>query len=372
MYYFDHSATTPLLPEVTRLMNDINKDAFGNPSSIYSLGRKSRNIIETARNQVANSISARPDQIIFTSGGTESNNQVFWSLINGGRKHVVSNVIEHPAVLNVLNFLNKFGLKHNLANVDTDGIVSIDEIDNAISSETSLISLMLANNEIGTLQPVKEIVEIANKKGILVHTDAVQCLGKFNLDVTELGVDFLSLSAHKFYGPKGIGALYVKEPNTLPSLIIGGNQEKNHRAGTENISAIAGMGLAAENSIKSLNKKVNALIDLEGQFKKGLDKFYKTAILNGNQSQKLPGLISISFPKTRSDILMKKLDKEGISVSNGAACGSGDIKPSPVLSAIGLDDPTNLSTIRFSFGSSNTSNQISYLLHKLESILLKS
>ena len=369
MYYFDHSATTPLLPEITELMNNINEEVYGNPSSVYSLGRRSRNVIEAARSQVARSISAKPDQIIFTSGGTESNNQVFWSLLNNRRNHVVSNVIEHPAVVKVLQFLNQFGLSHDLVGVDADGVVSIDEIANAILPETALVSIMLANNEIGTLQPVKKIVEIANKRGVLVHTDAVQCLGKMELDVIDLGIDFLSLSAHKFYGPKGIGALYIKEPKALSSLIIGGGQEKNRRAGTENISAIAGMGLAAENSIKSLTKKINTLLRLEKKFKKGLNKFYKNAILNGNQSKKLPGLLNISFPGTKSGMLMKKLDREGISVSNGSACGSGDIKPSPVLSAIGLDDITNLSTLRFSFGSSNTNDQIDYLLSKLESML---
>ena len=371
MYYFDHSATTPLLPEVSELMDHVNKDIYGNPSSIYSIGRKSRSIIENARKQIAESISAKSEQIIFTSGGTEANNQVFWSLINKDKNHVVSNVIEHPAVIKVLEFLENLGLDHDLIDVRKDGIISVDDISKAIKPETCLISLMLANNEIGTLQPVEEIVSIAKERDVLVHTDAVQCLGKIKVDVSSLGVDFLSLSAHKFYGPKGIGILYVKNPEKFSSLIIGGGQEKNLRAGTENISAIAGMGLAAETITSSLDKKTASLIKFEQQLKNGLNNFFKNTIYNGNQSKKLPGLVNISFPGNRSSIIMKKLDRADIAVSNGSACGSGDIKPSPILSAIGLDDSMNLSTLRFSFGSSNTSQQVDYLLNELESILIK-
>ena len=371
MYYFDHSATTPLLPEVIELMNHINKDVYGNPSSTYSIGRKSRSIIENARKQIAKSISARPEQIIFTSGGTEANNHVFWSLMGNSQNHIISNVIEHPAVTKVLGFLNQFGLEHELVGVNKNGVVSIDDINEAIIPETSLVSLMLANNEIGTLQPVQEIVELAKERGILVHTDAVQCLGKIKLDVSTLRVDYLSLSAHKFYGPKGVGILYVREPEKLSPMIIGGGQERNLRAGTENASSIAGMGLAAEIAANSLDKKAELLIELEEQFKSGLNKFFKNAIYNGNQSKKLPGLLNISFPRNRSDIIMTKLDRANIAVSNGSACGSGDIKPSPILSAIGLDDSMNLSTIRFSFGLSNTPQQINYLLNELESILIE-
>ena len=371
MYYFDHSATTPLLPEVSELINDINRETYGNPSSVYSSGRKSRSFIENARNQVANSISANPEQIIFTSGGTESNNHVLWSLLNKNHRHVVSSTIEHPAILKVLHFLKQYGLKYDLVGVLSDGTVSVEEIEKAVLPETSLISLMLANNEIGTIQPIKDVVEIAKKYNVLVHTDAVQCLGKIDVNVLDLGVDFLSLSAHKFYGPKGVGILYVKDPKKLSSLIIGGGQERGLRAGTESISAIAGMGLAAENCVESLNEKQKLLIKLEKQLKSGINKFYKKAIYNGNQSKKLPGLVNISFPKNQSTIMMVKLDRDGIAISNGPACGSGDIKPSPVLSEIGLDDQTNLSSLRFSFGSTNTDQEVDYLLSKLELNLIR-
>ena len=371
MYYFDHSATTPLIPEVSELINGINREIYGNPSSVYSSGRESRSIIENARNQVANSISANPEQIIFTSGGTESNNHVLWSLLNNNHRHAVSNKIEHPAILKVLHFLSQYGLKYDLVGVLSNGIVSVEEIEKAILPETSLISLMLANNEIGTIQPIKDVVEIARKYNVLVHTDAVQCLGKMEVNVLDLGVDFLSLSAHKFYGPKGVGILYAKDPKKLSSLIIGGGQERGLRAGTESISAIAGMGLAAEHCVRSLSGKRELLIKLEKRLKSGINKFYKRAIYNGNQFEKLPGLINISFPKNQSNIMMAKLDRDGIAISNGPACGSGDVKPSPVLSEIGLDKETNLSSLRFSFGSTNTDEEVDYLLNKLELNLIK-
>ena len=370
MYYFDHSATTPLFPEVTKLMNTLNENIYGNPSSIYSAGRKSRSIIEEARNQIAQSISSKPEQIIFTSGGTEANNQVLWSIVNESKKHIISNRIEHPAVTKVLKYLKSFGINYELVEVKKDGIVCVDTIIAAIKSNTSLISLMLANNELGTIQPLKEVVEYANKNNIMVHTDAVQCLGKMNVDVTSLGIDFLSLSAHKFYGPKGIGALYVKNPKKINALIIGGSQEKDLRAGTENISAIAGMGLAAELSTTSLNQKIKSLQTLETQFKDGLNDFFNNAVFNGNQFKKLPGIVNVSFPNFRSDKMMIQLDRKNIAVSNGSACGSGSIKPSKVLSAIGLNENINLSTLRISFGKSNNKEQVEYLLNSLKSILI--
>lgn len=370
MYYFDHSATTPLLPEVTKLMNTLNENIYGNPSSIYSAGRKSRSIIEEARNQIAQSISSKPEQIIFTSGGTEANNQVLWSITNESKKHIIANRIEHPAVTRVLEYLRHFGINYELVEVKKDGIVCVDKIISAIKPNTSLISLMLANNELGTIQPLKEVVEYASKNNIMVHTDAVQCLGKMNVDVTSLGIDFLSLSAHKFYGPKGIGALYVKNPKKIYSLIIGGSQEKDLRAGTENISAIAGMGLAAELSTTSLSQKIKSLQSLEKQFKDGLKNFFNKAVFNGNQLKKLPGIINVSFPNFQSNKMMIRLDRKNIAVSNGSACGSGNIKPSKVLSAIGLDESINLSTLRISFGNSNNKEQVKYLLNSLKSILI--
>tara|TARA_A100001011_G_C14194833_1_gene793011 strand:- start:578 stop:1270 length:693 start_codon:yes stop_codon:yes gene_type:complete len=230
---------------------------------------------------------------------------------------------------------------------------------------------MLANNEIGTIQPIEQVVKIAKKRGILVHTDAVQCLGKMSVDVQKLGVDFLSLSAHKFYGPKGVGALYAKNPKILKPLIIGGSQEKSLRAGTENIPYIAAMGLASKLATKSLKKNIAHLKSLEKLFKQKLQTQFKNLIFHGSQSQKIPGLISVSFPSFSSDILIIKLDREEIYVSNGSACGSGIVKPSHVLTAIGLDESTNLSTLRFSFGISNNLEEIETLMHILKDRVLK-
>ena len=368
--YFDHSATTPVHPEVQSLINITQSTIYGNPSSIHFQGKRARLIIEKAREKIANSINTTPDKIIFTSGGTEANNHVLWSMLGQNRNHVVSNVIEHPAIIKVLQLLKNFGIDHSLIKVDKKGLVDLDELEDKINKKTGLISIMLANNEIGTIQPVKKVVEIAKKKGILVHTDAVQCLGKMDINVQTLGVDFLSLSAHKFYGPKGIGVLYTKNPNKLRPLIIGGGQESSLRAGTENIAYIAGMGLASELATNSLDKNIIHLKAIETQFKQKLKNNIKNIIFNGSQSQKLPGLVNVSFPGFNSSILLIKLDREKICVSNGSACGAGDIKPSPILSAIGLNELTNLSTLRFSFGTSNNSEEIKTLIDILNNIII--
>jgi len=369
MIYFDHSATTPIHPHVLSLMQSVQTDMYGNPSSIHYSGQKSRSIIENARNQIAKSINAKSEQIIFTSGGTESNNQVLWSMLYNDKKHIVSNVIEHPAIIKVLQSLKVLGINYSLVDVNSEGIISINKMINAANDTTGLISIMLANNEVGTIQEVKKVVELAKKKDILTHSDAVQCFGKMKIDVTTLEIDFLSLSAHKFYGPKGVGILYAKKPELLHPLIIGGNQENGLRGGTENLASIAGMGLAAELATSSLNGHIKHLKQLENQFKSGLKKISQKMIFNGNQSHKLPGLISISFPGQNSNTLLTKLDRNNIYVSSGSACGSGDIKPSPVLSAMGHDHTTNLSTLRFSFGITNTAKEIDFLLSELNIIL---
>lgn len=369
--YFDHSATTPVHPDVQNLINTTQKEIFGNPSSTYFPGQKARLLLEKSREQVAKSINTIPAKIIFNSGGTESNNHVFWSMLGNKKNHVISNEIEHPAVTKVLQKLKKFGLDHCLIKVDKNGFINLNELESKIKNNTGLISIMLANNEIGTIQPIEQVVKIAKKHGILVHTDAVQCLGKMSVDVQKLGVDFLSLSAHKFYGPKGVGALYAKNPKILEPLIIGGSQEKSLRAGTENIPYIAAMGLASKLATKSLKKNIVHLKFLEKLFKQKLQNQFKNLIFNGSQSQKIPGLISVSFPSFSSNVLIIKLDREEIYVSNGSACGSGIVKPSHVLTAIGLDESTNLSTLRFSFGISNNLEEIETLMHILKDRILK-
>ena len=369
MTYFDHSATTPVHPDVLDLMHSIQKDVYGNPSSLHSQGRQAKSIIEKARKQVANSIGAASNQVIFTSGGTEANNQVFWSLLRQDKKHVVSDTIEHPAILKTLTQLATLGIDHDLVTVSEKGRVSIPDVESAIQENTRLISIMLANNEVGTIQPVKEITELAHEKNILVHTDAVQCLGKMPIDVNDLGVDFLSLSAHKFYGPKGIGILYFKNRESLSSLMMGGGQERGLRAGTENIASIAGMGLAAELAATWLDHHIEELESFEAQFRSGLLSYFPNAIFNGDADNKLPGLVNVSFSGHRSDILLAKLDRANMAVSSGSACGAGDVKPSGVLSEMGVDDKTNISTLRFSFGASNTTGQLDLLLSELKTIL---
>ena len=369
MTYFDHSATTPVHPDVLDLMHSIQKDVYGNPSSLHSQGRQAKSIIEKARKQVANSIGAASNQVIFTSGGTEANNQVFWSLLRQDKKHVVSDTIEHPAILKTLTQLATLGIDHDLVTVSEKGRVSIPGVESAIQENTRLISIMLANNEVGTIQPVKEITELAHEKNILVHTDAVQCLGKMPIDVNDLGVDFLSLSAHKFYGPKGIGILYFKNRESLSSLMMGGGQERGLRAGTENIASIAGMGLAAELAATRLDHHIEELESFEAPFRSGILSYFPNAIFNGDADNKLPGFVNVSFSGHRSDILLAKLDRANMAVSSGSACGAGDVKPSGVLSEMGVDDKTNISTLRFSFGASNTTGQLDLLLSELKTIL---
>ena len=348
-------------------MNIVNRDHFANPSSIYKTGRKSRNLIEKARLQIATAIGAKSDQIYFSSGGTEANNQVLWTIANQKNKHIIISAIEHPAISKVLEKIKPYGVETSIVPVNDKGIVLTDELMNLIRPNTGLISIMLANNEIGSIQPIKEIIKKIYNHNIPLHSDAVQALGKIKINVNELGIDYLSLSAHKFYGPKGVGALFVKKKNNVKPFIIGGNQENGIRGGTENIAGIVGMGLAAELAIKEQNTCVTKLKKLEKHFLNNLKEHIPSA--KHNKTNNLPGLISISFPGNKSNILMAKLDRASIAVSNGSACNTGNIKPSKVLKAIGLDDDINLSTLRISFGKDNTIGEVNFLIKTLIEIL---
>jgi len=369
MHYFDHSATTPVHPNVQELISTIQGSTYGNASSTHTLGRKAKSILEKARIQVATAINAKPDQIIFTSGGSESNNQVLWSLIYKDKKHIITTAIEHPAILQVLKTLEQFGISYDSISVKKNGMINFREFEKSFREETGLISVMLANNEVGTIQPLQKIVNTSKKKSIPVHTDAVQCLGKIPINVDEIGIDFLSLSAHKFYGPKGSGILYIRDKEFISPFIIGGGQENGLRGGTENIALIAGMGLAAEIATKNIFDRAKYITELEIQFKKGLKSFFPDAFFNGDKINKLPGLISVSFPGFKSDIMMAKLDRAGMGVSNGSACGSGIVKPSEILKAMGVDDNLNKSTLRISLGCTNTANEITDLLSVINSIV---
>ena len=362
MYYFDHSATTPLHPKVKELMDVVGELHFGNPSSVHASGQKAKTLIETARGQMAKAIGCRSNEIIFTGGGTEANNLVLWNLIHQKKKHVITSDIEHPAVLTVLDSLVEFGVTYTAVGVDETGMVNPDDVQNAITEKTGLISIMLANNEMGTLQPIAEIATIANKYKIIMHTDAVQTLGKIPVNSKELGVDCMSFSAHKFYGPKGVGALFIKKDLKLKPLIIGGNQERRMRAGTENTSGISGLGLAAELATNNLHKTQSHLISLTHAFKAQITHIYPEVIFNGHPEKQLPGLVNVSFPGFRNDLLMIHLDRQGIAVSSGSACSSGDIKPSRILSSMGITDDINNSTLRISFGIDNSLQDMEYLI----------
>ncbi len=365
MPYFDHSATTPIHPKVLKKMMDVAQHNFGNPSSVYASGRKSNAIIQEARRTIATAIHASPSEIIFTGGGSEANNMVLWSLIQSNKKHVVTSSIEHPAILTVLEKLEPLGITFTVLPVNHQGRVNPKILEKSIQSDTGLISIMMANNEVGTIQPITELIEITHNHGIPFHSDAVQTLGKIPLSVQNIQADFISFSAHKLYGPKGVGFLYKRKGVPLSPLIIGGGQEGKHRAGTENVSGIAGMGEAARLASENLSKRMNHLEALETVFITHLNRECHNAVINGCPNHHLPGVISASFPGYKSDILLAKLDRLGMEVSSGSACGSGSIKPSPVLEAMGISDSQNISTLRFSFGRDNTEKEVIKLVKAL-------
>ena len=365
MLYFDHSATTPIHPDVQSLINELNHDIYGNPSSIHVAGRKAKHVVETARKQIADAVNCAPKEIIFTGGGSEANNLVLWNMIHRDRKHVITSAIEHPAILAVLRQLEHLGITHTIIPVNKYGWVNPEDIDAAIRDDTGLITIMLANNEVGTVEPLQDIAKIAKKHDVLFHSDGIQVMGKLPIDVQELGMDMMSFSAHKFYGPKGVGALYIKEGISMKPLIIGGSQEKSLRAGTENVGGIAGLGCAAELVTKSLSDVGPSLTALEKQFKTKFSEQHANVIYNGFGDNHLPGLINITIPGIASDLLLIHLDSEDIAISSGSACSSGTISPSPVLKAMGISDKQNLETIRISAGRDNTSAEVDQLVETM-------
>ncbi len=365
MLYFDHSATTPIHPDVQSLINELNHDIYGNPSSIHVAGRKAKHVVETARKQIADAVNCAPKEIIFTGGGSEANNLVLWNMIHRDRKHVITSAIEHPAILAVLRQLEHLGITHTIIPVNKYGWVNPEDIDAAIRDDTGLITIMLANNEVGTVEPLQDIAKIAKKHDVLFHSDGIQVMGKLPIDVQELGMDMMSFSAHKFYGPKGVGALYIKEGISMKPLIIGGSQEKSLRAGTENVGGIAGLGCAAELVTKYLSDVGHALTALEMQFKTKFSEQHTNIIYNGFEDNHLPGLINLTIPGIASDLLLIHLDNEDIAVSSGSACSAGTISPSPVLKAMGISDKQNLETIRISAGRDNTSPEVDQLVETM-------
>ena len=338
--YFDHAATTPVKEDVLKEMLPFFSVNFGNASSLYSIGRLSKRAIENAREQVAKAINCEAKEVFFTSCGSESDNLAIKGIARANKdkgKHIITSKIEHPAVINTCKSLEKDGYEVTYLSVDEKGFINLEELKNSIKDETILISIMFANNEIGTIQPIKEIAKIANESKIVFHTDCVQAIGNVKIDVNEMGIDMLSMSAHKFYGPKGVGALYVRKGIDFEKIQDGGHQEKNKRSGTENVAGIVGMGKAIEIANRNVDNYNRKLIKLRNYFIKEITTKYKDAKVNGDLKQRLPGNINISFPNIDGEELLLKLDSQGICASAGSACSSGIPEPSHVLNAIGLE-----------------------------------
>lgn len=372
LIYLDHAATTPVKEEVLKEMLPYFSMNYGNASSIYSIGRRSKKAIENAREKVAKAIRCREKEVYFTSCGSESDNLAIKGVAKANfekGKHIITSKIEHPAVLNTCKCLEKDGFEVTYLNVDEKGFVDLEQLRNSIKDETILISIMFANNEIGTIQKVKEISDIAHNKNIIFHTDAVQAVGNVRIDVNELGIDLLSMSAHKFYGPKGVGALYVKEGIDFTKIQDGGHQEKDKRAGTENVAGIVGLGKAIEIANLNLENYNSKLLKLRNFFINEITSKYKDIKINGDLKNRLPGNINISFPDIDGEELLLKLDSQNICASTGSACSSGSLEPSHVLMAIGLDSRYAGGSLRITLGEQNNVQEIEYLIETLGRII---
>jgi cysteine desulfurase len=369
--YLDHNATTPTRPEVVSEMAPFFGEVFGNPSSLHNEGRKAKKALERARQRVADLISADPAEVVFTSGGTESDNHAIVGAmeVSGDRNHVVASGIEHQAVMETCKRLEKSGYEVSWVGVDAQGCVDARKVSEAITDRTALVSVMLANNDVGTTQPVREIARIAKAKGSLMHTDAVQAAGKIPVDVGNLGVDLLSLSSHKMYGPKGAGVLFIARGTRIGPVITGGHQERRRRAGTENLAAIAGFGKACELAAAELNTEPPRLRSLRDRLERGIAERITGAQVNGHPELRLPTTSNVSFDGLEGDTLLMNLDLMGIAVSTGSACSSGTAEPSHVLTAMGLTYHQAHGAIRFSLGRQNTEEDIDYVLERLAEIV---
>ena len=370
--YFDHAATTYVKDEVLREMLPYYSMQYGNPSSLYKIGRISKRAIEKARARVARAIGAKQNEIYFTSCGSESDNLAIKGIARRHKnrgKHIITSKIEHPAVLNSCKALEKEGFEVTYLNVDKHGMISLGELENNIKSSTILISIMFANNEIGTIEPVKEIGVIAKKHGVYFHTDAVQAIGNIKIDVDKMNIDLLSMSGHKFYAPKGIGALYVREGIEFNKIQDGGHQEKDKRAGTENVASIVGIGKAIEIAYENFERYNQKLISLRDYFINEIKEKIPDAKLNGSKDNRLPGNCNFSFPNIDGEELLFKLDEMGIYASIGSACSSGNSMPSHVLLAIGLTPKLANGTLRITLGDKNTKEDVDYLIKCLLSII---
>lgn len=370
--YFDHAATTPVREEVLKEMLPYFGVEYGNASSMYGLGRRAKKAMEIARQRVANSIGAKPREIYFTSCGSESDNLAIKGIMRANRlkgNRIITSKIEHPAVLHTCQVLEKEGYQVTYLNVDPEGMISLEELERAITKETVMISIMFANNEIGTIQPIQAIGQMAKKHQIFFHTDSVQAIGNVRINVEELNIDLLSMSAHKFYGPKGVGALYVKEGVPFDKIQDGGHQERDKRAGTENVAEIVGLGKAIELSYRDFEIYNKKLIELREYYFKRIVQEIENVKINGHKTLRLPGNANVSFLGIEGEELLFKLDERGICASSGSACSTGSQNPSHVLLAIGLPQELSQGTLRTTFGESNTKEDVDYLVDSLKEII---
>lgn len=373
--YLDHNATTPVDPVAAEAMMRALKDLFGNPSSVHYYGQQAKAALDDARSAVAALIGGEPSEIVFTSGGTEADNfairGVAEALEATGRRHLITSGIEHEAVLNTFKALAKRGWTTTLLPLDARGLVFPEALRDAMTDDTALVSIMHANNEIGTIQPIAELAAIAKARGALFHTDAVQSAGKIPVSARTLGVDLLAVSAHKFYGPKGIGALWVKRGVRLSLFLSGGKQERNRRAGTENVPGAIGMGVAAQRAMMKMETDAGRLSVLRDRLENGILSSVPNTDVNGARDARVPNTTNISFERIEAESLLIALDLEGVAVSTGSACSSGTLEPSHVLKAMGLSSHRAQNSIRFSLGASNTEEQIDHVIKILPRIVTK-
>ena len=371
--YLDNSATTKIKTEVLNEMIPYLTTEYGNPSSLYSVGRKAKKAIEKGRGQVAELINCNPHEIYFTGSGSESDNTALKGFAYANKEkgnHIITSKIEHHAILETCETLERQGFEVSYINVDENGVIKIDELENAIRPSTILISVMTANNEIGTIQPIEEISKIAHSRNIVFHTDAVQAIGNMPIDVEKMGIDMLSLSGHKINAPKGIGALYIKNGIKVEKYINGGHQERNQRAGTENVAGIVGLGKACELSNKNMNTHIRNLSKIRDYYLNKLQKEMPQKIrINGGMENRLPGNANVSFEGVNASELIFKLDEKKICVSSGSACSSGNTTPSHVLTAIKVPEKYLNSAIRTTFGENNTFEQVDYVVKVIKNLV---
>lgn len=373
--YFDYNATTPLTPAVADAMTAATRDLFGNASSVHYFGQQAKAAIDTARSSLAALINADPSEVVFTGGGTESDNFAIRGAAEAlepmKRRHLIASAIEHEAVLNTFKALARRGWKTTLLPVGQSGILSPEHLKNAITDDTALVSVMHANNEIGTIQPVAELAAIAHEHGALMHTDAVQSVGKLRVDTRALGIDLLSLSAHKFNGPKGVGALWVKRGTRLQTMQTGGKHERGRRAGTENVPAIVGMGVAAAQAAEKLSSEATRVGALRDRLEDGIVSSVSGTAINGLRTSRVPNTTNISFDRVEAESLLIALDLEGVAVSTGSACSSGTLEPSHVLRAMGFPPHRTQNSLRFSLGTFSTDAEVERVIDILPRLVEK-